>query len=181
MLEPEIAMDVDDVCAKLQEAWLAQYNKDWDDDLKSEDILTWEIEKYVKPQCNYQIFHYLDDPHLYDKVQPYPGALDGVRKLRKMGYRVVFVTSCPIVTSARKFFWLKEHGFAPTEKDYDENRKKSRLNLPYMLDDRYENVKEFKQKGILFTRPWNKNYTWSNRVSDWDEAVEKFREEINLW
>ena len=176
-----IAMDVDDVCALLSETWVAKYNKDWNDNLKVEEITEWAIEKFVKPECNFQIFHYLDDPHLYDSVQPMEGAKKGVKALRRMGYRVVFTTSCPIVTSGRKFFWLKEHMFSPTEKDYVEIRDKSLLNFDYMLDDRFDNVMNFTGKGVLFTRPWNQKYSWNKRVSNWNEALEYFAKEISLW
>jgi 5'-nucleotidase len=178
---PEIAMDVDDVVAKLSEHWIDVYNREWDDNLKVEEITEWAIDKFVKPECGRRIYQYLDDPHLYDGVKPIEGAKQGIQSLRKMGYKIVFVTSCPILTAGRKFFWLKEHGFSPDEKDYDENRVKSRLNLPYMLDDRYDNVLSFKQKGFLYTRPWNKKYSWKIRLNNWDEVVEKFRREINLW
>src|SRR5512137_1810696 len=97
-----IAMDVDDVCAMLSETWVAKYNKDWNDNLKVNEITEWAIEKFVKPECGKRIFSYLDNPKLYDSVQPVEGARKGIKALRSMGYRVVFVTSCPIVTSARK-------------------------------------------------------------------------------
>lgn len=180
MKKPVIFMDIDEVCANLHEVWLARYNKDYDDNLKSEDITAWEMEKFVKPECGIKIFKYLENPRLYDDVKPINGAVRGINTLKELGYRVVFATSAPIENSGRKFYWLRDNGFTLKERDYIEIGDKSLLRGQYMLDDRYDNVATFGGEGCLFTRPWNEKYYWSWRAKDWDEYISQMKERI-LW
>jgi 5'-nucleotidase len=178
--KPIIAMDVDDICAQLMVEWLARYNKDYGDNLKIKDITDWDISRFVKPECGNRIFRYLQDPSLYDNVKPTEGAVEGVAELRKLGYRIFFVTSSPLETPNRKYYWLKDNGFKPVEKDYVELRDKSVLLMDYMFDDRYDNAANFSGTAFLLTRPWNKKYYYGNRVSNWKEFLDKIKGE-SIW
>ena len=106
-----IAVDVDEVIAALHVEWLKRYNKDYDDNLRHEDITNWSIENFVKPECGLKIYHYLEDVDLYDNVPVIDGALLGVEYLRQSGYRVVFVTSCQFGMHDPKWAWLMRHDF----------------------------------------------------------------------
>jgi 5'-nucleotidase len=167
-----VFVDVDDVCALLEPVWLGRYNKDYNDNLKDEDLKEWAIEKFVKPECGLKIYTYLKDPGMYDEVVPRKGALEGVNALREMGYRVLFATACPVEVAGRKFHWLREHGFVKKERDYIEIRDKSLLRGGYMIDDSYDNVSGFTGYGYLLTRPWNKKYIWYHRVDSWENFIE---------
>jgi 5'(3')-deoxyribonucleotidase len=83
----------------------------------------------------------------------------------------VFTTSASLFMAGTKFDWLKRNGFEPTEKDYIEIRDKSFLNTDYMLDDRFDNVYNFPNTGILFSAPWNERIIWKDRVNNWEQVV----------
>ena len=70
-----IAMDVDSVVADLGTAWLNRYNRDYNDNMTNENILSWDTHKYVKPECGKKIYEYIEDPSLYDEVLPICGSL----------------------------------------------------------------------------------------------------------
>jgi 5'-nucleotidase len=149
-----IACDVDGVLADIHTVWYARYNKDYNDTLKPRDVTEWEVDKFVKPECGLKIYDYLKDPTLYNEVLPYPGALDFINKLKKLG-RVVYATSSPIESYGRKFLWLKEHGFIKSQSDYFEARDKSLVRAYILIDDYQENLRHFIGIKILFGQPWN--------------------------
>jgi 5'-nucleotidase len=171
-------VDVDDVCAKLAPVWLGRYNVDYDDHLTEENITDWNIHEFTKPECNLKIYSYLKDPTLYDEVLPTLGALEGVNKLREMGYRVLFATSCPVEVAGRKFHWLKQYDFIKKERDYIEIRDKSLLKGEYMIDDNYDNVQGFSGYGYLMKAPWNIKYKWHHRAENWEDFIKKMKEYV---
>jgi 5'(3')-deoxyribonucleotidase len=173
---PIIFVDVDEVCAEMHIVWLKRYNLDYDDNVQPSDIKSWMIHQYVKPECGYKFYDYLKDPSLYDEVMPVEGAQEGVESLREMGYRIFFPTSTPVEASGRKFYWLKEWGFIKNEREYIELRDKSVLYGRYMLDDNYDNIKEFVGYGWLYTRPWNDTINWYHRTDNWKNFIEVMKE-----
>ena len=166
-----IAMDIDDICAKLMDEWLRRYNADYKDRLAEKDILGWGVSKFVKPECGNRMYEYLHDPTIYDNVKVTRGALEGIKELRKMGHRVVFVTATAIGSAGRKFKWLNDNGFSVELKDYAEITDKSLIRADFMFDDRYDNVKTFGGTAVLMTRPWNKNEVYPIRVTSWKEFL----------
>lgn len=177
--------DVDGVVADLHDTWCELYNSDYDDDLTPEKIHCWDMTRCVKPECGEKIFKYLEIPTLYNMVQPIPGALEGVNRLRSMGYRVVFTTATGIHQSGKKLEWLEKHGFLELthggSKDYIEARDKSLIRGSLMIDDGLHNLKGFEGIRILFAQPHNFNEFFSLsstdiiRTNDWSNLFE------NIW
>lgn len=168
-------VDVDGVVADLGTAWLNRYNKDFDDNLTNENILDWHTSQYVKPECGNKIYDYLEDPTLYDEVEPIPFALGGVSFLRNAGFRVVFATTSVNGASGRKYRWLVDHNFLPVElslKDYIEIGDKGLLDPGgfenILIDDGIHNLKAFKGFGILFSRPHNIKEVWHPVLFGWE-------------
>jgi 5'(3')-deoxyribonucleotidase len=164
------AVDVDDVCADLMTVWLNEYNWDFEDNLKREDMTDWNISLFVKKECGNKILRYIEDPTMYDFIQPLPDSLEGVNILRKIG-RVVFVTSATNGCAGRKFRWLQEKEFNPAIEDYIEAKDKSLIKYDIMIDDNFNNIKDGKNN-ILFNQPWNKKYTYPHRMSNWKQMID---------
>lgn len=156
-----IGVDVDGVCANLMPEWLRRYNAEFGDALTPDDITEWNIRKFVKPEAKTRIFDYLHDSDLYERVEPIDGALEGVRKIRANGNRVVFVTSAVTGHAGQKLLWLRRHGFLSCSnpypcRDYFEATDKALLNLHYLIDDRLTTVQEFwdqARSAFLFPSP----------------------------
>ena len=75
-MEMIFAVDVDGVVADLHSVWLRLYNRDYKDDIRLVDIITYEIQEYVK--CGNKIFDYIENPLIYSGVAPISGAKDGI-------------------------------------------------------------------------------------------------------
>ena len=156
-----IALDMDGVLADLHTEWLNRYNRDYGDNLKPSDILSWDIHKYVKVQCGNRIYGYLDDIDLYDNVQPLPGAREITEHLVDAGHTLLVVTMAyhnPNMI-ASKVKWLKAHVPAIHKDFFIFCNAKGFIRADMMVDDNPAFLKDFSGDRVLMTAPHNKNYT----------------------
>jgi 5'-nucleotidase len=167
-----IILDVDDVCLDLLTTWLEIYNEEYRDELTKEDIKSWDVHKYVRPNCGKKIYDYLQDPNLYWGVAPIEGAVDGVNFLRSIGLPIVFVTSFD--PAGAKFKCLTEHGFTSNPYEYIVCYRKYLIKGSLLIDDKPQNVVEFGDGGWLFNQPHNAFFKWDKRLDGWDDIVSRF-------
>lgn len=157
--KPTIAVDVDGVLADLHVEWLRRYNRDYNDDLKYEQITEWGLNKLVKPECGKGIFKYLSQPDLYEFIPPIKDSQTGVKSLRTMGWRVVYATSCVRGMADQKWEWLEKWGFLETgplsHDDLVILHDKALINADSLIDDHFGNFKDWTRHGILLSAPYN--------------------------
>lgn len=173
-VKPIIACDVDDIVANLLGEWLSRYNEKYDDDLLPEEIHSWDIDRYVKPECGKAIYRFLSDPTLYDSVEPHEHALETVAELREIGH-LIFVTSCEgEIQRDHKFRWLRRKGFLGDHQkgDYITCKDKWLIGADYLIDDGQHNVESFHRNGLLVTRPHNKLFELKRgtRIAAFEDA-----------
>ena len=173
------AIDFDGVCGDLLTVWLMKYNKDYSDNLTPNDITDWNIHQFTKPECGLKIYDYIENPDIYDTVMPILGATTVVRRIRNLGYRIIYVTNSTNGTSGRKFKWLKEYEMISDLDDYIECKDKSLIKADYLVDDYPLNITSFSGTGILFSQPYNARSWNTPRCNDWGEVYRFFDKEIN--
>ena len=164
-------MDVDDVLIDLVGTWMKYYNRDFNDNVTKFDIKEWNIAKAVKPEAKEAIYDYIHDGKIFTQSPLIKGATEGVRLIKEAGYRVVYVTAGDSKNAKEER--LKKEGFLTDDRDFVAAKDKTLIRGDYMLDDSMDNIKSFKGKGWLMTRPWNKAYNYPFRVKNWEEAIEK--------
>ena len=170
-----ILVDIDDVIANLVDGWLSKYNELANDNVGVNDIVDWNIARFVKPDWKDKIYNILRNPDLYDGVKPVFGALDGIKRLIAGGYRIVYVTAPVMETAGSKYFWLQKNGFPVVQDNYIEAKDKSLVFGHFMIDDGIHNIEATRAPdALLFTRPWNKGYVGTARVNNWKEIMEYF-------
>lgn len=175
MIPLTIAVDVDGVTADLYPEMFRLYNEEYNDNVTVESAMleyghnTWKI----KLECGAKILKYFDLPNLYDNIKPIDGALEGVQYLRDLGHRIIFNSSCVIDRSDDKLKWLIKHGFLKQGKTFNFDwmvvSDKSLINADIMIDDRPENIHDFKGVGIIFDQPYNKLTLADARMKGWSE------------
>jgi len=176
-----IFVDVDQVVADLMPAWLKLYNDEWGDTLTPEDIRSWDLKSYVKPECGGRIYRYLEEPTLYDSVYPIEGALEGVEMLRVLGYHVVFLTAAGPEGARGKLRWLKDWRFLPAKgsghpwQDVVITASKYLVSGLAMIDDYVENLRTAKiPLPVLFDQPHNQDVEWGHaRVRNWSDLTNR--------
>lgn len=180
-----VLCDVDGPLADLHPEWLRLYNRDWDDHLSPGDVTAWEIDQFVKPACGKRIYDYLRDPFLYDSVAVVPGALEGLRAIRDMGHRLVFLTAANEDMVRPKARWLMRHrivrGTHAGMKNVVFAQDKSLVMGDVLIDDYPVNLLASSARvKILWDAPHNRS--WDNgglvRVHAWDKVVATIRESL---
>jgi 5'(3')-deoxyribonucleotidase len=167
-----IGIDVDDVIANLMSRWLEYYNFDHEDNLKEQDIKSWAISKYTK--IGDSIYDYLKLPSLYDDIHPVSNSVWGISCLRKMSFKIVFITASTPEQSGRKYKWLCDYSIIEHRKEYIEALDKSLVKVDYLIDDNPENVVNASGQGIVFTKEWNKTLAGYPRMNNWSDIVSYF-------
>lgn len=157
---------MDNTIFPLVENLIEQYNKKYKDNVSFRDIITYDISPYLKnPEIN--LFEEFATEKTFENLEPYKVSLDVINCLMQMDdYEVYFVSAGHPVTSAWRNNLLIKHF-----PNYDSNqlimtRNKQMINVDYLIDDYYENLKGGKYKGLLFFQPWNKNYHFNNARLD---------------
>jgi 5'-nucleotidase len=168
-----ILIDIDDTLCDLVSTWLEIYNADYNDNLKRDQILSWDIGSYTK--IGHKFYDYLTNPNinLYYAIEPFPYALEGIQLFRKLDYRIVFVTAYDNYN--RKWNWLNQHGFTDDMDEYVVAHDKSLIRGELLIDDKYDNIISFDGLGWLYNEPWNQQYMYSPRVNNWQKIMEKIK------
>lgn len=152
MAEHIIIVDVDDVMINLVPEWEVRFLRRWPDAattrLPFEKWTDWDLTARYHPSWKAPLMAMLDEPGFYDDLEPVEGALNGVRDLREMGYRVVFATTTTERCAHVKRKWLERYLAMPTSighypDDYIEIKDKSLLRGVLILDDRPATVQRF--------------------------------------
>ena len=167
-----IGVDIDDVVINLMDQWLFEYNCDYEDNLTRNNILEWDVSKFVKSECGKKIYDYIENPAIYDYCEPVKDSYEGIQFLRTLG-RVVFITNPTIGCAGRKYVWLKENGYIDDMKDYIEAKDKSLINYDYLIDDNFNNINLSSKPNVLFTQTWNMQYYYPIRMRSWREFIDK--------
>lgn len=186
-----IAIDGDGIVCDLHTEWYRRYNRDFGDDLTIDRVVSWDVHKFVKPECGKRIYGYLHDPDLYDHVEPVKGALAGVAAIREMGHAVCFVTACTYGMVDQKARWFERHGFAKPNPDgkslppeFVPLINKNLLDAHMLIDDGAHNIRAWvegkQRRAIMLEYPHNRGLLdevpsafWMKcgRARDWPAIV----------
>jgi 5'-nucleotidase len=163
-----ILCDLDGVVMDIMSSWLRMYNRDYDDSLTVDDIVSRDIEKYVKPECGMGIYKYLGMKGFFRQAQPYPEAQDGIQKLFNTENDIWFVTTP--APDAEYFMqetreWVEEYYPQIGPKKIIFCLDKGIINGHVLIDDVFEHFNGFCGAKVLFERPWNQHITPA-RLSD---------------
>jgi 5'(3')-deoxyribonucleotidase len=150
-----VYVDMDGVIVDLLTPWLAQYNEDFRDSVKPEDIKEWDTSKFVK--CGKLIFNYLDHEGIWFNAPPYPGAIEMLKKWHDQGHELYLATTpwhskyCLI----EKVLWVNKHlPFLGCERLIFTHNK-GLLRGDILIDDKPENLTGFRGARVLHEKSWS--------------------------
>ena len=178
MNRPVILVDMDSVIVDLMSEWHRRYNEDYGDDLTVDRLLTWETERYVKPECGLKIYDYLDEPGLFLNLRPLPGAIESLRRLHER-FDIVIVTSSRMNAYAEKEQWVERHLPFIGRKNLIFAHRKELIRGEMLFDDAPHNLLAFQQTGrtaVAMDYPYNRHVP-GPRVKNWNE-FERLAEQL---
>lgn len=178
-MEKVVRVDMDGVIADLQTPWLNRINEEFGCNVCVDDLTSWNMGNFLPAAASKSYHKHLHDLKLYEEVEPYPGALEGIGEVRRLGYHVLFVTSSTPAGAYGKMRWLKVHGFTPQHEyipaDFiSAHKKKYVMPGTPLVDDGLHNL-EGEEFGILFDQPWNRSTFHARRVFNWEGVVGTLR------
>ncbi len=180
-----ILCDMDSVVVDVMSSWLRMYNRDYNDCLTVDDIVSLDIEKYIKTECGKGIYEYLRMKGFFRQAEPYPEAQDGIQKLFNTENDIWFVAA-PVLDT--KYFmhetieWVEEHYPQIGSKKIIFCLDKGIINGHVLIDDVFENFNGFCGVKVLFERPWNQHITPAKlsdindtqcvKTGNWDNIID---------
>lgn len=165
---PVLLFDLDGIVTDLVSKWLAVYNRDYSDNLRPEDITSWDWDRFVKPECGKRIYYYLSRPGFFADLKPIPGAIEALERLSHR-LELVVVTASPASGMRDKADWVKRHlPFVPKHNLVVTYRKDLVLG-DFMFDDAPRNLEHTPATRIMMDYPYNRDFDDAYRVRNWTE------------
>lgn len=173
-----IYLDMDGVLVDLMHGWLPWLNEKSGLDLTSADVDMWGLEK-VYPLPFSTIRRPLHKKGFWEGLPPYEGAVSFVQVLDAMGHEVYLATA-PFPSDVcmwGKKTWFEHHlDFLPPSRLIIVHDKHV-LRGDMLVDDKPENLLQFRGDRVLFNQPWNLNLTtgimesWFTRVYGYSDIL----------
>lgn len=174
-----IAVDMDWVLAKLTKKWVKTYNTIFDDNLKIEDIKSWKIIEYVKPEAKDFMLNILNLHKFYRDLEV---VSDSQRVLEKLSedYEIIIVTDPYTRMSFKsKHDWLEEHFPFIPKRNFVFTGNKSIIYADYLIDDGVHNLEGFKGYGLLYEAPYNEDEERFFKVKNWQDIEHLFQHKLD--
>jgi 5'(3')-deoxyribonucleotidase len=179
MSKLKVGIDLDMVLNTLNCKWVRQYNETYNDNLTLEDIKSWGIEEYVKPECGMDIFKILAIPGFFKDLEVQPNSQEIVEWLQE-NYEIYVLSASHYAVCGDKGSWLQEKfPFIPYH-NIIFCHNKSLVHLDYLIDDYGKNLETFTGQGLLFDSHHNQAENRFPRMKDWLEVKEYFEKELLL-
>lgn len=165
----KIGIDLDCVLNNLNHKWIEAYNQAYNDNLSIEDIKSWDIIQYVKPECGVKIYELVDDK-LLKQLTPLPYAVEVTKELIKE-HDLYIITATEYSNVKAKAEWVNK--FYP-HIGVDKMviiRHKHLIDVDLLIDDAPHNILSFPRKTIVMDYAWNRNLSEAYlRAHDWKEV-----------
>jgi len=170
-----LGIDLDGVVADFNAGWIRLHRDEFDSGLRPEMVTTWDGLHELAGFADMDAFWRwargnADRPSIFRHLDPYPDAIETLRRLDRDGHDIVIVTTKPRWARADTLRWLADHELPTAEVHmiFD----KHRVACDVYLDDSPHVVPELvrRRPGALvcrFVRPWNAPVTGAVDVESW--------------
>lgn len=153
-----IGIDMDDTLYGFVPMVLDKYNSEYKDNVKKEDITSWNIHQFLKPECK-NVFSLVND-ELFESITIEEDAKEFVERLFVKKHEVYFVTAGHPKTIQARDRLLKRNFKKFNSENLIMCRQKNLLHLDILIDDCADYFSKdlfYKYDCFLKVQPWNKN------------------------
>lgn len=172
-----VLVDMDNVLENLGDVWVDELNKRHGLSMTHDDIKDWNMAKFYPSLSRTQVFAPLHDKHVWERVEPLPGAEEAIASLKADGHDIVVVTASHPDTVKWKYDWLERYFPSIRYNDIIFSARKQLVCGDFLIDDAPHNLFGGKYTPIMFRAPHNlawkpKKLSEYNlfRVDDWKDA-----------
>ena len=173
-----IGVDIDNVLNNLAESVLKVYNADANDNVTLQDVKSYDMSLYVKPEYKKYFPDYYYDGRVWACVEPDVEGFKVVNELHKRGHDIFFVTATHPNNVKNKYMWLQPYCEFDTWDKLIVCHNKRLIKLDMLIDDYEQNLNYREGYCVLFNQPWNEDKNvdaevW-DRVLNWRHFRQKF-------
>ncbi len=174
-----ILVDLDSTVADLLTPLLALHNAENNDDLTVERITSWNILEHVKVGTAPAMEALFARPGLFAKLEPLPGAIEGVQALAAAGHDVYIVSAVEHAPGfSEKAAWVHQHLPFISKRRLILAHDKHLISADALIDDRPGTAKAMREAqpnalvcGIMY--PYNANSDAFHYLADGWECSER--------
>jgi 5'(3')-deoxyribonucleotidase len=170
-------VDVDSVIINIKDEWARRLPIAG---ITGESFTQWDVHTQFSLSFD-DAYGPLSDRDFYDDMPPIANAREGIEALRRVGYDVVFASSCVANGYEQKLNWLDREGFLATplsnrssQRDFVGISRKAMLEGDVLIDDRADTFLHWRRIGrlpILFDQSHNQEVDTPYRA-DWETIIE---------
>jgi 5'-nucleotidase len=170
-----IAIDMDEVLADTLAQFLAEYNREFGENISKADLTEHKLAEIIPADRRSRLRHYALSPGFFRAISPMPGSLDVFAELRDR-YEVFIATAAMEFPTSfnEKYAWIKHHfpDFPDTHIVFCGD--KSILHTDFLLDDSPRQLTAFRGRPFLFTAPHNRAENRYPRLQNWADVRRQF-------
>lgn len=190
-----ILLDMDGVIVDMAKNWRNVYNERYNDNISAEEFGSFYggLHELVKPECGEKIYDLLKEPGFFERLDPMPGAVDGVQLLVDSGNDVVLVTSASgdAEISRGKIIWVEKNlPFLDPKTAMVMTRRKELVYGDVLVDDSVENLVDWASfpsrrlsNDLIYTIAMAaghnvdavENFHIDDRAEDWTHLLDIFK------
>lgn len=170
-----LGIDLDGVVADFNTGWISRYNRDFSANIPFDAVAAWDgIPSLTHFRHMGEFWRWARDHDgrtLFRHLEPYPGALEALRRLSGR-HDIVIVTTKPDWAIHDTFEWIAQHRL-PTREVHISARKWE-VDCDVYLDDAphvLTGLRRHRPAATVcrFVRPWNDPVPGIVDVSSWDD------------
>ncbi|NNE12394.1 MAG: hypothetical protein HKN41_09150 [Ilumatobacter sp.] len=175
-----LGIDLDGVVADFNSGWMRLHADEFGSRLTTDMVDSWDGLHHVGGFADMSEFWAWargngDRPSIFRHLDPYPGAVESLHELVRVGHRIVVVTTKPRWARADTFHWLADHG-VPSDEVHIVDRKHE-VDCDVYLDDAphvlHGLVRHRPEATICrFVRAWNDSVPGAVDVTSWADFLE---------
>lgn len=170
-----IAIDMDEVLADTLAQFLAEYNREFGENLAKADLLHRKLVEIIPADRRERLRHYAKSPGFFCNIPVMAGSADVLHELRER-YEVFIATAAMEFPTSfnEKYEWIKAHF-----PDFPDSHivfcgDKSVIATDFLVDDSPRHFDRFAGQGFLFTAPHNLKEDRYPRLNDWADVRRQF-------
>ena len=176
-----ILVDMDDTIEQLLKEWVRTVNEKFGRSVTVDDVKSWNVAEAYPGLSWEDVYMVTVEPGFWGRVEPIPGAAEGLKTLMDRGHDVMIVTATYYESVPEKMrdLLFKYFPFISWNQVIVTTRKQL-IKGDILIDDGVHNLEGGGYAKILVTAPNNREYDAEAngmiRVNNWDEILKAVEE-----
>lgn len=171
-----IGIDLDDVTRDFTTAWRNAYEDRFGVLVSKEDVTEWDLSHCTHFPNREAFWKWIEteQPRIFHTLEPMPGALEGIARLKADGHIIVIITSQFTWAASSALEWLEQYNVPYDELYVTDDKPKIKCDV--YIDDGHHNIVGYwiRTNAIIvrMVQPWNRPMPGVYDVYSWPEFVE---------